>query len=379
MNESAPNTPPLHLGLLACDLNHTHGWAHYSLSLLLALRRAEVRVTVIAARNSPDVPGVTVHKLLPALVPAERYVLPKLAGALPQARALLQGCDVLHVTVEPYAPLGMWLAGGRPLVTTAHGSYIQMLPARRWPVGWLYRQAFRRARLVCVSRYTAKVAQATLPGITPVVVNNGVDVMRFVHLPPLDTPVERPTVLSVGAVKPRKGTLELVRAMAVVRQQMPAAQCVIIGTLDAMPEYAARVRATVAELNLQDCVHLLGHVPQAVVLGWMRAADVFALPSMNVGAKFEGYGLVHMEASAAGLPVIGTRDCGAEDAIVHGETGLLVSQARVAEELPAAILQLLADPARTAQMGAAGKAYAQTQTWDHVAARMIALYTDRGT
>src|SRR5690606_8792173 len=144
--------------------------------------------------------------------------------------------------------------------------------------------------------------------------------------------------------KPRKGTLELVRAMAVVRQQMPAAQCVIIGSLDAMPEYAARVRAAVAELNLQDCVHLLGHVPEATVLGWMRAADVFALPSMNVGAKLEGYGLVHMEASATGLPVIGTRDCGADDAIVHGETGLLVSQERVAEELPAAILHLLADP-----------------------------------
>ena len=220
MNRNVPNLQPsLHIGLLTCDLNHTHGWAHYSLSLLLALRRAGLRVTVLAARNSPDVPGVTVHKLLPALVPAERYVLPKLARALPQARALLQDCDVLHVAVEPYAPLGMWLAGGRPLVMTAHGSYVQMLPARRWPVGWRYQQAFRRARLVCVSRYTAKVAQAALPGITPVVVNNGVDVTRFAHLPALDTPLERPTVLSVGAVKPRKGTLELVRAMAVVRQR----------------------------------------------------------------------------------------------------------------------------------------------------------------
>ncbi len=364
----------LRVGLVTSDLTHAHGWAHYSLSLLLALQRAGVEVTVIASRNSPNVPGVKVHKLLPALVPAERGLLAQQFRALPQAHALLQDCTVLHVTVEPFAPLGMMLAGRRPLHLTAHGSYVQMLPRRRWPVGWLYQRAFRRVRLVCVSHYTARVAQAVLPGLAPVVINNGVDIERFAHLPPLDMPNCGPTVLAVGAVKPRKGTLELVRAMAVVRQQVPDAQCIIIGSLYTMPDYAAQVQAAVVELGLQQNVHLLGHVPESTMLGWYGAADVFALPSMNSGDRFEGYGLVHMEASAAGLPVIGTRDCGAEDAVIHNETGLLISQTRITEELPQAIMALLADPARAAQMGTAGKAHAQQHTWDHVAERMIALY-----
>jgi phosphatidylinositol alpha-1,6-mannosyltransferase len=85
-------------------------------------------------------------------------------------------------------------------------------------------------------------------------------------------------------------------------------------------------------------------------MSWYGSAHVFALPSLNVGWKFEGYGLAHLEASAAGLPVIGTTDCGAADAIDDGVTGLLVTQAQVAERLPAAIIRLLSDPALAAQM-----------------------------
>ena len=86
-------------------------------------------------------------------------------------------------------------------------------------------------------------------------------------------------------------------------------------------------RATVSNVvqqleadGLQEAVHILGRVPDETLLGWYHAADVFALPAINVGGKFEGYGLVYIEASAAGLPVVGTLDCGAEDAIRDGET-----------------------------------------------------------
>jgi glycosyltransferase involved in cell wall biosynthesis len=95
---------------------------------------------------------------------------------------------------------------------------------------------------------------------------------------------------------------------------------------------------------------------------------------MNAGGKFEGFGLTHLEASAAGLPVIGTTDCGAEDAIVDGVTGLLVSQSAVTAALPGAIINLLTDPVRAKQMGAAGQERAQTQTWNRVAQRMIEVY-----
>jgi glycosyltransferase involved in cell wall biosynthesis len=177
-------------------------------------------------------------------------------------------------------------------------------------------------------------------------------------------------VLSVGAVKARKGTLELVRAMA----QLPGVRCTIVGSLTIEPEYAERVRGEIERLGLADRVKLTGRISDDELLSAYANADVFALPSLNVGWKFEGYGLSLSEASAAGLPVIGTSDCGAEDAVVDGVTGLLVSQKNLEDGLADAIKKLLDDRMLAAQMGAAGRERARGQTWDHVAAQMIALY-----
>jgi glycosyltransferase involved in cell wall biosynthesis len=383
---------------LACDLNHKHGWAHYSLSLIEALARAGAKLTIITAKNSPDIDGLTIHKLLPNTLPAEKLTLLRQGLVLPQVRAILRECDLIHATIEPYAPLAAWVAGGRPYFVTGHGSYVQMADARVWPVSAIYRRALRNSRLVCVSRYTAEVAQAALPGVRTVVVNNGVDVERFTSPTPIGTSFGRnllsvnregehevtsrrinkrdKTVLAVGAVKARKGTLELVRAMAEVRAQMPKAQCIIIGSLETDRAYVERVRAEIERLGLSETVHLLGHVPEDVVLEWYARADVFAVPAMNDNGKFEGYGLVYLEASAAGLPVIGTTDNGGEDAIDDGVTGLLIPQGQVAERLPGALLRILGDPELAERMGAAGKAKAAGQSWDHVARRMLALYNE---
>jgi glycosyltransferase involved in cell wall biosynthesis len=390
----------LRIGILAPDLSRKHGWATYSLNLLGALQRAGVPMTVLAAHNSPDVDSIDLHRVLPALYPRGSNFMPWLLAAYPRARALLRGCDLVHALVEPYAPLAALAAGARPLVITGHGSYVRLPVERRWPVGALYGWSFRRGTLACVSHYTAKAAHDALPDVKTVVINNGVDVRQFARLPSPQTPlpqgeglltpplyeVERAVsdfserggedkiILAVGAVKARKGTLELVRAMAAVRDRMPNVHCIIIGSLTAEPAYTERVQAAVHELKLENIVHLLGHVPESELLAWYAAAEVFCVPSMNDGWKFEGYGLVHLEASAAGLPVIGTRDCGAEDAIDDGVTGLLVSQMHIADELPNAILRILSDPALAARMGAAGRVKAQHQTWDAVAAQVIGLY-----
>jgi glycosyltransferase involved in cell wall biosynthesis len=362
--------------LLTCELTHTHGWAHYSLSLIQALRRTGVEVTVLAAQNSPPIAGVQVHPILPNTQPREPRFSLNMLAQIRRAQELLYDCHILHAAVELYAPLAAWVAGHRPLLITGHGSYVRWHQERRPPVSWLYRWAFRRARWVCVSRYTAKVAQAALPGISTTVINNGVDVERFNSLNAVKQP--RPTVLAVGAVKARKGTLELVQTMATVRQRIPDAQCMIVGSLTAEPRYVERIRQAVRDLQLDNCVHLLGHVSESELMQWYGSAHVFALPSLNVGWKFEGYGLAHLEASAAGLPVIGTTDCGAADAIDDGLTGLLVPQAQVTKYLPEAIIRLLDNPTLAAQMGAAGRIKATRQTWDHVAGQMIALYNEIG-
>lgn len=366
------------IGFITCDLSTRHGWAQYSLSLVRALHEAGMNMTVVASTNSPLVDDVDVHPILPTLAPRPRALPLRLLLKTGEVRRLLADCDVIHCTVESYALLAAAVAGKRPLLITGHGSYVNLPRTERWPLGELYRRAFQRSTLVCVSRYTAKVAQSVVPGVRTVVVNNGVEVGWFLGMDrarPVPTQ-HSPYILSVGAVKRRKGTLELVQAMPAVRQQFPQVQCIIIGSLTAEPEYARRVQAAVHDLQHEGCVHLLGHVSEDTLKDWYSKADVFVLASMNDGWKFEGYGLVHLEASAAGLPVIGTTDCGAEDAIDDGLTGLLVPQAQVADALPKAIIRLLSDPHLAARMGAAGRKKALARTWTVVASAIVDVYNE---
>jgi phosphatidyl-myo-inositol dimannoside synthase len=140
--------------------------------------------------------------------------------------------------------------------------------------------------------------------------------------------------------------------------------------------YCNAIRAQLEADQLTDTVHLLGRVPDDVLLGWYHAADVFALPALNVDGKFEGFGLVYLEASTAGLPVIGTRDCGAEDAIRDGETGYLIAQNDVTATSQA-LIRLLSDSDLRSRMGAAGTNFAMQNSWERVAARVLAQYHER--
>jgi glycosyltransferase involved in cell wall biosynthesis len=360
------------VGVLATDLSPRHGWGRYAQGVIAALERAGAAVEVVCAANLSADTAERIHPLLPTLVPRQRGFLLRLLAAYPAARAALRRCDVIHCAAEPYAPLAAWVAGSRPLFITGHGSYVHLPRIERPPLDRLYAWAFRRGTLVCVSRYTASVAERVLPGLRTEVIPNGVDIERFASIS--RRIAGPPTLLSVGAVKARRGTLELVEATPAVLERFPAAQCVIAGALDAEPTYTTQVRAAVKRLGLGGCVQLLGSVSEAELLGWYGRASLFAGASLNQGWKFEGFGLAHLEASAAGLPVIGTRDCGIEEAVEENITGLLVGQERLAEELPRAILQLLDDPALAERMGVAGRERARRFTWDAAAARLLDAY-----
>ncbi|MCA9893166.1 MAG: glycosyltransferase family 4 protein [Anaerolineae bacterium] len=367
----------MHIGILAAKLTANSGWEHYSRALVLALVDAGHEVTVLVPQNmeiEDDDLDYTIVPILPDVTPQEPRFLFKLADALPSARMMLMDCDVIHTTVELYAPLAAMIAGSRPLVMTVHGSYARYPQQRGWPVSMLYKWAYRRTVMACVSHYTEQVAKQVLPAARTHVIANAVDAERFAHLPTPSQPKRGPTVITAGGVKRRKGTLELVRAIAKVRETIPEVQCLVLGTTSAEPNYVDQVEGDIERLGLEDTVHLLGFVPEKTLLESYAVADVFVLPSMNDGWKFEGFGLVHLEASAAGLPVIGTDNSGVVEAIDDGVTGLIVSQTDVEQELPPAIVRLLTDESLARKMGEAGRRKAQAATWTHVAQQMVALY-----
>ncbi|MDX2162342.1 MAG: glycosyltransferase family 4 protein [bacterium] len=364
----------MHIGILAADLTHRHGWAHYSTSVIGALHQAGVRLTVLTTHDSPIPPalnGVPIYPILPTVDPLAGRMLPRLAALTPRAAGLLRSCDVIHTHVEPFAPLGGWASGRKPHIITGHGSYVRLDQAYSRAARPCYRWAFRRAAVACVSAYTAHAAAAALPGVRTQVIPNGVDAARFSPLPAAAK--TGGTILTVGAVKPRKGTFELVQAFAQVRIAHPNAKLIVVGSLEIDPAYATRVRAEIERLHVADGVRLAGRIPEDMLRQEYAAADVFAFPSLADGWKFEGFGLAALEASAAGLPVAAFGGSGVEDAVIDSVTGRIVPPGAVSA-LAGALIDLLADKALRARLGEAGRAHAAAMTWEAAAAALIRLY-----
>lgn len=365
----------MRIALLTSDLTYKHGWGTYSLSVIKALQAQNHHLTILTASNSESIEGLTIHPILPQIAPQERGTLIKMGLLKQKISQLIADCDVIHTTIELYAPLVSLVANQRPSFMTAHGSYINLPIFRSFPANKLYKRAFEQLNIICVSNYTQKIAQTVVPSAETSVILNGINAEHFADITPQKT--SHPYIITVGGVKARKGTLELVQAIAKVRNTLPDVQCYILGTLEAERAYVEIVRAEIKRLNLDNSVHLLGFVSGDTINEHYARADVFVLPSINDRWKFEGFGLATLEASSAGIAVIGTCDCGAEDVIEHNKTGLLISQDNLAQELPEALLKLLSQPDLARKMGEAGRQKSHAYTWDNVGQQLSDLYASK--
>ena len=374
----------MHIGFLAADLSPRHGWGRYCIELPRALIRAGARVSIVCSRNSQPQAGLELHRLLPDLVPGIRGIPARLWLARgPVARAL-QDCQLIHAAIEPFALLAGWRAGRRPYFITGHGTSVNSLLRKKNVRGLLYRHAFANAtRVICLSNYTESRLLVNLPSARSCVIFNGVNSALFAdmnHAPSADRP---PTVLAVGAVKPRKGILPLVEAIAAAREKISDLRCVVIGETVSSPGYVSQVRAAIERYSLTDEVQLVsvvdkqtGEVDEQTLLAHYLSADIFCLPTQQVKEDFDSFSLVFLEAGLAGLPVIATSAGGVGDAVVDGLTGLLLPAAEVAERLPAAIVSLVRDRERARQLGEGGRARALSLSWDAIAQRYLAVYEE---
>lgn len=175
-------------------------------------------------------------------------------------------------------------------------------------------------------------------------------------------------LLTVARLVRRKGHDLVLRAMAELGDAEPRLRYAIVGD---GPERAA-LEDMVRGLGLGECVILAGAVADAELPAWYAACDAMVMPSRDIpGEPPEGFGLVYLEAGAAGKPVIGARTGGVASAIVDGETGLLVEPEDV-RGLTEALRLLTSDAAGAAEMGRRGRERVVAEfTWDHVAGRFL--------
>jgi len=180
--------------------------------------------------------------------------------------------------------------------------------------------------------------------------------------------------LMVGHVKPRKGVLQAVEALAGVVQRFPDAVLYIAGALS-NDSYVTQVQERVTMLGIDQNVRWLGKIPADQLAVYYKRVRGLVMPSMNVGDSFEGFGLVHLEANIWGVPAIGSRDCGNEDAVRDGFSGFLIRQGDIAA-LAEAMMKLL-DPAFDWDtMSAHALEFAHSMSWDRVVDQCVSIYRE---
>jgi phosphatidylinositol alpha-1,6-mannosyltransferase len=138
-------------------------------------------------------------------------------------------------------------------------------------------------------------------------------------------------------------------------------------------ETAALVESVAARLGLAHRVHQLGRVPHAKLESLYHGADLFVMPNRRVEGDMEGFGVVMLEASLCGLPVLGVRLEGIRDAVTEGKNGWLVEAERP-EEMASAISSLIGQPEVLRKMSSETRVFAiEHFSWDGVASQMCHL------
>ena len=266
------------------------------------------------------------------------------------------------------------------IVLAAHGRELLLAPLSSLGPAQRVYDAFRRRMVhhvdlvLPVSRYTGGlVAELGIPTDRMVVVSNGTDPEHFRPLDVSDLRQELgltgvPVLLSVGRLTPRKGFDTVIEALPSIRRQVPEAVYVLVGG----GEDRERLEALARTHGVADAVRFVGKVAYADLPRWFNLGDVFVTPSRLQPPSVEGFGIVFLEANACGKPVIGARSGGVPDAVLDGETGLLVAPDDSAD-LADAALRLLKDPDLARTLGQQGLERVRREaTWDVVHARIAA-------
>lgn len=252
-----------------------------------------------------------------------------------------------------------------PLVSTRHNDDRYLLG----PFRYVDRALMARAStIVAISDAVREFhIRAGLPASKLVTIHYGLDETpsRPSEVTPADAGIspDAPLVLAIGRLIEQKDHATLLAAFARVRETHPEARLAILGWGRLENETRELARA----LGLADVVVLPGRVEPSA---WLARADVFAHTS-----RWEGFGIVLLEAMLAGLPVVATRASAIPEIVVDGVTGVLVEPGD-ADGVARALADLLADPARRAALGAAGRERALSEfSVARMAERTLAVYS----
>jgi len=292
---------------------------------------------------------------------------------------------LIHLSDSMLAPLGIVLKGlfRLPIVVTVHGLDVTFPhPLYQWLIP---RCLHRLDRLICVSAVAREACRQR--GILPehcTIIPNGIDAAAFQPPSPeearrhLEARVgyplgDRALLLTVGRLVERKGVAWFV---ASVLPRLVAARPDILYLVVGEGPQRAMIETAVQKTGLEKHVVLLGQVDEVTLHAAYAAAQVFVMPNVRVFGDMEGFGLVALEACAAGCCVVAANLEGIPDAIVPGQNGFLVPPGDFRAYVNT-ILPLLSDEQRRLALGRQAQHFVQEHyNWQHVAEQYLAVFRD---
>ena len=287
-------------------------------------------------------------------------------------------------------------AGGTPIVTTAHGTYLPETWADGTgpsPAHWLRRVAGRMSlridrgafqssdAVIATSRYqrSEMLALYRVPAEKLVEIHNGVDLSLYEpEGPRAELAISRltasgfeasdPVVLFVGRLVPKKGLQHLVAAFPIILTAFPKARCLVVGGSRLLDTFGARLREMTSRAGIADRFVWLQDVPETEMPGIYRIADVAVAPSVS----YESLPTVVLEAMACGVPVVATNGWGTPEALGVDHPGLIPQ--RAPEELARRVVAFLSHAELAAAVRGDQLARVQSFGLDLAVARHEELY-----
>ena len=288
-------------------------------------------------------------------------------------RAILQENEISTLFFGAAAPLGLLAqslrrAGATRIIALTHGHEVW------WSKVWPFTIAMRRIgegvdSLTYLGNFTkGAISQAVTPAAQNAMVRiaPGIDTDHFSpqeNIEDLRSEIElqgKRVIVSVGRLVHRKGQDTLVEALPSIIKEFPAAHILFVG----VGPHLEYIHKRAIELNVLSHISFVGRVAYAELPRFIALGEIFAMPSRSrlAGLEVEGLGIVYLEASACGLPVVGGNSGGAPDAVIEGETGFAVNGVKP-DEVAEAIKKLLRDPKLAQKMGARGREWI-VQEWE---------------
>lgn len=314
-----------------------------------------------------------------------RFVLPEYIFRIyqPKARGYFKAIDVAEFDVVhslfafPYCLLAKRSAKKykKPYIMGAQGTH-GVRPLTYFPERIFLKSCYASAAAITVpSEYTKqKICEHAGVQYPITVIHNGVHFDRFqkeVDVLSIKNHYKgKKILLTVGGLWGRKGHDLVLQALPSVLQKHPDTVYVIVGDGNSREN----LENLATELGVRSAVDFVGRKSGEELVAYFKACDVYVHTPKVLDLKFEGFGIVYLEASACGRPIVATDAGGIRDAVIDGETGLIADDGDV-QGIADRVLKLLENPELASTMGQAGLAYAKKNDWNSIAQQFIDLYS----